>query len=57
MVTSTLSVTLRGRLSTLEAGRDYRTVVESGHVIIAGSNSHLEPLLEQLDRSRRGGRQ
>lgn len=53
MVTSTLSVTLRGRLETLQAARNYRTVFESGHVIVAGGTpSRLEPILEQLDRSR-----
>ena len=52
LLTGAVSSQMQRRLESLRLGAEYRPIPEAGHVVVAGSNSHLLPLLRQLDRSR-----
>eukprot|EP00899_Mesostigma_viride_P026648 jgi/Mesvir1/7168/Mv02528-RA.1 len=47
LLTSAIAVGLRTRVDNIRAGAA-ANVVESGHILIVGTNEHLQPLLEQI---------
>eukprot|EP00850_Spirogloea_muscicola_P023144 SM000332S12449 [mRNA] locus=s332:96227:103385:- [translate_table: standard] len=50
LLTSTMTAQFRGHMEWLREGA-HSQVVESGHLVVVGTNSHLLPLLRQLNRS------
>lgn len=52
LLTGALTAQVRVRLESLRNSAETRSIPERGHVVIAGSNAHLLPLLKQLDRAR-----
>ena len=51
VLTGSISASVKTRMETLRAAHSSR-VVEEGHVVVAGANAHLGPLLEQLSDAR-----
>lgn len=52
LLTGAVSAQMRVRIESLRSGAEARSIPESGHIVICGTNAHLVPLLRQLDRSR-----
>ncbi|KAK3238055.1 hypothetical protein CYMTET_51907, partial [Cymbomonas tetramitiformis] len=57
ILTGAVSARMKLKFDRLASGRDMRAVLETGHVVIAGRNAHLGPLLRQLDKARMYARQ
>ena len=51
VLTGSISASVKTRIDTRRAAHSSR-VVEEGHVVVAGANAHLGPLLEQLSDAR-----
>ncbi|KAA8497764.1 putative ion channel POLLUX-like 1 [Porphyridium purpureum] len=51
IMTASISASMKERFEVLRHGQLAHPVLESGHVLVVGSNSHLVPLLRELDDS------